>query len=156
MPTHIANNTPGEAAEISIPNNGFFPDLSLTDFKTQYRVDNPVSDEAARMAVQMAMITTNGVLATWHAEQIASGYLNLEVVPAPTYEDISEKVLQYQTAVYYRAKADIVDQYRDYDTTKSGHDRADEMESKTDDYIAKAHNAVSDLLGKSRSVVELI
>lgn len=156
MPTHIATNTPGETAENTVANNGFFPNLSLNDFKKNYSVDNPIADDSARNAVVNAMIDSNRLLALWHAEQIKAGHLTLAAVPAQQYGDVSEKTMLYQRAVYFRAKADLVGQYRDYDTTARGHDRADEMEPKADDYRQQSHEALSALMDEPRAVVELI
>ena len=87
------------------------------------------------------------------ARQIAA---TLAEVPATAYGGVSEKVTLYETAVYARARAVLLETTRDYDSTKSGHDKADALEDTADDWFRQSNEALARLTGRPRMVVELI
>ena len=142
--------------EDSIPNLSFWPALSLTAFRDGYRVDTVVTDTEAKQAIATAARQVNAELADWQALQEAAGAVTLADVDSPDYGGVSEHIANYLDAVYHRAKASVIQDYRDTDTTKSGHDRADDMEGQADIAMARSRSAVRAILGKHRATVELI
>ena len=137
----------------TIQNDGWFPDLSISAMQAETGLGSVFGAERITAAIRAAMIEINAVLATWRAERDAD---DLAAVPATMYGDISEKVILYRTAVSARARAQLLDTTRDYDSTKDGHDRADALEATADDYMRQSNEAVSRLMGRPRMVVELI
>lgn len=137
----------------TIVNDGWFPDLSVSAMQAETGLGNTPGTDRIVAAIRAAMIEINSGLATWRAGQVAD---TLAAVPATSYGDISEKVILYQTAVYARARAQLLDTTRDYDSTKDGHDRADALEATADDYMRQSNEALSRLMGRPRMVVELI
>jgi hypothetical protein len=70
--------------------------------------------------------------------------------------DTSRLVLLYQRAVYATAKAELIERYRDFDSTDAGQRRAEAMELSVDDYRRQARYAIRDILGRPRATVELL
>lgn len=145
-----------DPAEDTIPNLAFWPVLSLAAFRDGYRVDTVVTDTEAKQAIATAVRRVNAELADWQALQEAAGAATLADVASPVYGEVSEHVANYLSAVYHRAKAMVIEDNRDTDTTKSGHDRADDMEGQADIAMARSRSAVRAILGKHRATVELI
>ena len=152
MSGFIATNSPATAAE-QVINNGFFPDVDPALFRTVMRVDQTVTPARAVRALQDAMIAVNKELHTW---QLDAKVPSLSDIPSESYGDKSRLEHLYRTALFARAKALLVESYRDYDSTKSGHDRADAMETRVDDYLRQSREAIRNLLGVPRMTVELI
>lgn len=157
MTTFIPTTPPAtDPAEDAIPNLAFWPALSLAAFRDGYRVDTVVTDTEAKQEIATAARQVNAELAAWQALQEAAGAATLADVASPVYGEESEHVANYLSAVYHRAKARVIQDYRDTDTTKSGHDRADAMEGQADIVMARSRSAVRAILGKPRATVELI
>ena len=150
-------STDGSAnVDQTIGNLAFYPSLSLNEFRERYRVNDTISDTRAINALRLALIDTNRELSTWKAAKEVEGHATLAAVPADSYDDVSMLITQYLTAVFSRAKSYLIDQFRDYDTTGSGHSRADDLESTADDYLRDTREAISIILDEPRTVVELI
>lgn len=142
--------------EDDIPNHVFWGNLSLTDFRTAMRVDNVVTPDRARHALVMALLETNRRLSAYVLAQNALGYEVIGNVPALPGQPAGAQLALYQRAVWCLAKAQLVERYRDYDTTGNGDTRADELVAVADDYRRDAAWAINDLLGAPRTTVELI
>lgn len=152
MSGFIATNNSAEEPE-QVINNGFFPDINVSQFRTVMRVDQTVTSERTVQAIQDAMITINNELQAW---QNNSQSESLSDIPSENYGDKTKLEHLYQAALFNRAKGLLIESYRDYDSTKSGHDRADEMETRIDDYLRRSREAIRNILGISRMTVELI
>jgi hypothetical protein len=77
-------------------------------------------------------------------------------VPAKSYGETSEKTHWYLTAVCHRVRSMMVETTRDYDSTKSGRDRADALEATSDRWMQSSNEAVARLMGRKRTTVDLI
>jgi hypothetical protein len=152
MTSFIANTHSEEEPE-QISNNGFFPDVNLASFRSVMRVDQTVSTERITQTLYNAMISVNQELQEW---QIDTQVGTLSDVPSESYGDKTKLQRLYQTALFNHAKALLVEHYRDFDSTKSGHERADEMDHRIDDYLRISRTAIRKILGISRVTVELI
>ena len=62
----------------------------------------------------------------------------------------------YLRAVYFTTKADLNEQYRDFDATKAGLKEADQLEEGVNDARKTVRWAISDLMGLSRVTVEAL
>lgn len=153
IPTTPPTNDPSADA---VPNLAFWPALSLQAFRDGYRVDTTVSDEHARDAILSAARAVNRDLAAWQASQVVAGYATLDAVPAAIYGEDTVHVLNYRAAVYNHARALVTEDYRTYDATREGHDRADAMQPQADTWLARARTAIRAILGVPRSTVELL
>ena len=148
-----------------INNIHFFPDIYLLDFQQRYKLDNGTAEERQINALQTAMMEVNEELMNpnardcgidWVNEQLNLGYCHLDAVPALKYGACSAKLHHYRTAIYARAKAELLERSPDVDTTRSGHDRADKLEETADKYLAEGRVALRQLMDKPRMTVDLI
>lgn len=161
----IAQKGKDTKGEIVLANMEFFPNVPLLDFQERYKVDNGHSEERQIQNLQNAMQRINRQLlddmatesgTNWVCEKVRLGYFTLESVPAFQYGECSEKVTQYFTAIYALAKSKLVKKHRDTDTTRHGHDHADELEKTADDYLTESREALRLLMDKSRVTIDQV
>lgn len=156
--TFTAPNTPSapEAQDKTIANNGFFSDLSLLDFRESMRVDSVTTAARAEHALIDAMATVNDWLFDFQVVQVDAGMAKLKDVPLRRGMFAGYYAFKYLRAVWSLAKANLIDRQRDSDTTKRGIDRAEQLDTTADDLRRDAQWAVSDIIGRNRSTIELI
>lgn len=152
MSSFVPSSNPN-ATDTVVSNDGFFPDIALDTVRKRTGLSDVFTNERILAVTLDAMLEVNAVLAVWAADQEAS---SLEDVPAKAYGELSEKTHWYLTAVCNRVRAVMVDTTRDYDSTKSGHDRADALEMTADRLLQISNEAISRLMGRKRTTVELI
>lgn len=142
--------------EATISNIDFFPTISLEKCRASIRLDQNITEPRLRAALINAMQEVNADLASWRATQTAAGYAELDDVPADQIGGVSVKTNSYTRAVYCFAKAELIERYRDYDTTLSGNQRADELDPAVDDYRRQGIIAIRAIIGAPRCTIELI
>ncbi|MEG3085741.1 head completion/stabilization protein [Sphingomonas sp. PB4P5] len=147
---------PAVSAEPLIENDGWFPAVDPADFRKQNRVRDIVTLERLREAVLAAMIEINLALEGYRAAQIEAGHLMLAAVPSRQFGGESRNVILYRRAISASAKADLVEHYRDMDTTGAGQRQVGELDISVGELRRDALHAVRDLLGQTRTNVELI
>lgn len=147
----IPSTNPGEDQTVS--NNGWYPDLSAADFKSETGHGDVFGADRVAAAIQAAMIEINAGIADWRAQQTAA---TLADIPAPLYGSESEKIILYRQAVFARARGWLLRQTRDYDSTKDGHAKSEALEATAEDYQQQSTEALARLTGRPRTVVELI
>ena len=91
--------SPAPAASI-IENDGWFPDILLTDMRDAMRLDGTVTDARLVQAVVDAILQVNRELADWQGKQAAAGITALVDVPAARINRESRLLAQYRRAVY--------------------------------------------------------
>lgn len=139
-----------------VENDGWFPDINPAHLRSATRLNGTVTPERLALSLAAAIIAVNSELQAWKAEQLANGYITLEDVSAPKVGDKSIKLYLYQRAVYGTVQADLVDRYRDFDTTGAGDKHADDLMPTADTLRRDVRWAISDLIGIRRTTVELI
>ena len=152
MTSFIPSTNP-DASDSTVQNDGFFPDIPLHAVRARTGLSDVFGNERILAATRDAMIEINATLSDWATDQDAA---TLADVPAKAYGDASEKVHLYLTAVCNRVRSVLVDTTRYYDSTKSGHDRADALETTSDRWLQISNEAISRLMDRKRTTVELI
>ncbi|UVS95946.1 head completion/stabilization protein [Burkholderia glumae] len=145
---------PGAGA--TIVNDGWFPDINIGDLRESTKLDGTVTAERLRRAVVEAISTVNADLAQWRSAQVAAGHNDLASVPAPKVDGISIQVSRYERAVYSLTHADITEKYGGYDSTKSGGQKAENLDETVCQSRRNARWAMNDIRGIRRSTIELI
>lgn len=138
-----------------VENDGWFPDVSPAELRSSSRLNGNITPERLAISLAVAMSSVNDELAAYKAERIAEGHQSMAEVPAAQIGGQSIKVTLYLRAVYSLVQADVLDRYPDLGTTAAGEKRADELPA-ADAIRRDARWAISDILGRSRSTVELI
>lgn len=146
---------PESAPAAIITNDGFFPNIDLAQLRDTMRLDGTVTAARLRNAAIEAVVSVNDELAEWKAAQLAAGVIRLDEM-LPKIGGDSVNLTRYLTAVYRTTKADLTERYRDFDATKTGEEKAEQLDATVGDDRRAARWAIRDLLGVSRTTVELI
>ncbi|MEX0738182.1 MAG: head completion/stabilization protein [Pseudohongiella sp.] len=146
----------GTTEPVTITNAPFFPDLQLQEFRDSMRLDGTVPDGRAVHALEAAMFDVNRSLSAFMQAQQDLAFQSLEDVPDADWQPMGTNVRLYLRAVWCLAKANLIERYRDYDSTGKGHDKAEAMDITGDDLRRDAAWAISDIRGVNRTTVELI
>src|SRR5450830_1666761 len=159
MPTMsflATTSPPTPTNEPTIENDPWFPEIDLGALRAACRLDGTVTVVRLRGAATAAMLSVNRELAAFKLGHIACGHGTLADIPADQVGRSSVLVLHYRRAVYSAVQAELVEEYRDMDTTGKGDKNADAMEPRADTHRRNMRWALSDLLGQPRTTVELI
>jgi len=153
--TAVVPNSP-LAADPPVVNDGWFPDVDPAAIRDEYRIRDTVTPDRLRKAIVGAILTVGNQLADWQVAQRAAGYATLAVVPTTVVDGKSRLALLYARAIGAYAKAELVETYRDIDTTTAGQRQADELEPSIVELRRDAIHAIRDILGRTRTRIELI
>ena len=153
-------NPPSTTEEPVVASNGWFPNINPADLRATARLDGTVTAARLRHALLAAMASVNAELADWQAGQVFIGYANLGEVPAPALAGESVLTQHYRRAVYAAVQADLAEAYREIDDTPQSAGKAarvtDKLELKVDEHRRNMRWAISDILGRQRTTVDLI
>lgn len=149
---------PGPAAntQAAIVNDGFLPDIEPDTVKADVRVRDTVTPARLRAAVVAAILKIAPDLVAFVAEQKAAGFTRLEDVPGPTLDGKKVSVQLYERAVGAFAKAELIERNRDVDQTAGGQRDSADLDPAIGELCRDARHAIRDLLGRTRTTVELI
>lgn len=142
--------------ESAISNTDFYPPVSITRFRAAMRLDSSITLDRIQHALVAAMIDVNLDLRNWEATQKSAGIYDLDSVPSAEINGQSVLLSLYERAVFSYAKAELTEQYRDYDATLTGSQRADELDETIGQYRRNTLSAIRQIIGAQRTTIELI
>lgn len=148
--THVENT----GTEEQITNDGFFPSISLTEFRNQARLDGTVTATRLKDAVIEAMASVNQELDSLKQQYQTQGDFSQILCTQINGENLM--VYRYRRAVTCLALANLYERYTSYDTTNDGEKKAELLNESIDELRRDARFAISDLLKIRRVNVELI
>ncbi len=155
MPSAAAAAQPAMPSE-TIANDGFFPDVDPAAVREAARVPTNITEARLRVAILGAIMTAEIDLRVFAAASIAAGYAKLADLPAPQLDGESVQVIRYLRAIALYAKAELIERYRDFDMTGAGNAQADDLTPSIGELRRDALHSVRDILGKSRTTIDLI
>lgn len=118
-----------------------YPDIALNNARTILRLSGEVTDARLKESLLNAAQSIQTELSDWKK----------------TKNELSDKEQQlYLRAVFFYAKAELIERYKDFDLTDRGERRADNYADAVDEARRNVRWAVSDLLGRSRVIVEVL
>lgn len=148
---------PASPADATIAADDWFPEIDPNDVRDKMRVGNVVTHQRLTFAIQGALLSIMGELAAWKAARVSDGAAQLdEVDPDSTVAGEHRLTLLFRRAVYCSAAADLAEQHREMSATDDGDGRAEEVVPAGADFRRMATHAVRDILGTTRTAVELI
>ncbi|SDO93892.1 Phage head completion protein (GPL) [Ralstonia sp. 25mfcol4.1] len=147
---------PAPPGQTVIANDGFFPDIDVSVAMAAMRQDGTVTAGRLRAALVEAILSVNEDLASWRVARQTAGHARLEAVPTDKIDGKPAHVHRYLRAVYCEARAGLIERYRDYDATAAGDRKAEALMQAVEDLRRDARWAVSDIVGRQRSTVDLI
>lgn len=153
MASFIPTGPVDPAEDAEIPGDGWYPAIDPAALRMETGLGTTWSAERLRAVIVEAIDEVQSLLTDWRADRTA---VSLAEVDSATIGGEPAAVVRYRTAVFCRVRSKLLMVTRDYDSTKSGHDRADALEATADDWLARSRDALSRLLGQPRVTVELI
>lgn len=140
-------------------NDIFFPNISISQFRNQARLDGTVTEHRLKDALIDAMASVNDELAPLKAEYTETAEqdgITLATIPSSTINQESILVYRYRRAVTCLALANLYERYTSYDTTNDGEKKAELLQNSINQLRRDARFAIADILKKHRVDVELI
>ncbi|EHL5405204.1 head completion/stabilization protein [Salmonella enterica] len=134
----------------------FWPEILLRDLRLASRIPGRTTTSRLKFVTTEAVAHVTDQLDDWRGIQESAGYSTLADVPARMLNGESVKVYRYRRAVYSAARALLLENARDVDTTEKGDRKADALEVQTDDLWRDVRWAVADIRGTQRLFVELV
>ena len=150
-----AASTPPPTPEQAIAQD-WFPHIIPADLRARHRIREAVTAVRWREALIAAIIAINNDLEGWRQAQAALGFTSLEEVPSARIDGASRLHFLYLRAVALMAKAEIVERYRDIDMSGASEKRSEDLDPTPGELRRDAIHAVRDILGRSRTTVDLI
>ena len=153
------SGNPTTFVEQRIENDGFWPDLSLTEFQKAYRLPGEYLVETLVDGLTTAMIEVDDDLAGVKTTLQAAGLLNLEAaagVSTPAEWAYAYKVKLYKRAVYCRAKANLLTQFATITRRESAENTGKEQPERAETFLALSQQAVRSLQGRGRITAMLL
>ncbi|EDS2669290.1 head completion/stabilization protein [Salmonella enterica] len=134
----------------------FWPEILLRDLRLASRIPGRTTTSRLKFVTTEAVAHVTDQLDDWRGIQESAGYSTLADVPARMLNGESVKVYRYRRAVYSAARALLLENARDVDTTEKGDRKADALKVQTDDLWRDVRWAIADIRGTQRLFVELV
>lgn len=141
----------------TITNDGFWPDIDVGDFERLRGTPYAQDDERIANAVLSAVASVNLQLLKLKTHFEAEGIRQAQdIVATPSIDGKNHVVIQYQTAVFAKAKADLLPDFATVHQKKEGDLLAERLAETKNELLAESERIVRNLLGKTRVTVDLI
>lgn len=150
---------PTTLVDQDIENDGFWPDLSVSEFQKGYRLPAEYLGDMLVADLTMAMIEVNTDLATVKSSLQGAGVSNLEAVAGvatPAEWAYAYKVMLYKRAVYTRAKASLLTQFATVTRRESAENTGKELPERSETFLAYSQAAIRSLQGRGRMTAVLL
>lgn len=139
---------------IVISNDGFWPDLDLSDFMIERSMSPNINQQLIRDALVSAVVEINLTLEQYKKTQISNGVNTASKCGVVSVDGISSTVIIYKKAVFARAKADLVGEFV---SIASRDDKLGESQKEMKAaLLAESTREIRKLLGLRRCGVALI
>ena len=146
---------PTTFVEQTIENDGFWPDLSVSEFQKGYRLPAEFLGDLLTDALAIAMAEINTDLAKLQARWQAAGITNVGTAD-PLLPGRALKTRLYKRAVYCRAKASALQQFATVTRRESADNTGKEAPEREDTFLAFSQSAVRALQGRGRITAALL
>lgn len=139
---------------IVINNDGFWPDLDLSEFQIDRAMSPNINDRLLRDAIVSAVVEINLTLEQYKNIQISKGINHASDCGVVSVEGVSSTVIIYKKAVFARAKADL---FGEFVSIASRDDKIGESQKEMRTaLLAESTREIRKLLGLRRCGVALI
>jgi hypothetical protein len=147
---------PTTFVEQAIKNDGFWPDLSVTEFQKGYRLPAEYLVEMLAADLNMAMVEVNTDLAKLKARWQGAGVSNVESADTTILPERTFQAATYKRAVYTRAKASLLTQFATVNRRESAENVGKELPERSETFLAFSQAAVRSLQGRGRITAALL
>jgi hypothetical protein len=147
---------PTTFVEQAIENDGFWPNLSLTEFQKGYRLPAEYLGDMLVTDLTTAMIEVNADLAKLKAQWTVAGVSSVESADPMVLPERTFQAATYKRAVYTRAKASLLTQFATVTRRESAENTGKELPERAETFLAFSQAAVRSLQGRGRISVALL
>jgi hypothetical protein len=150
------SGNPTTFVDKTIENDGFWPNLSVSEFQKGYRLPAEYLVDMLVTDLITAMIEINSDLvkrkAKWQSEGVSAvESANPIVLPEPKF-----RVALYKRAVYCRAKASLLTQFATVNRRDSAENIGKELPERGETFLEFSQQAVRGLQGRNRITAALL
>ncbi len=151
------SGTDSSYQDTEITNDGFWPDLNAGDFERLRGTPTAQDEERITYAVVNAISSVNLQLEKLKTRYQTQGIFKAEDVEAfPKVGGKNRIVIQYQSAVFARAKADLLPDFSTVHQKKEGDHLAERSLETKNELLAESERIIRNMLGKGRATAALI
>lgn len=147
---------PTTFVEQAIENDGFWPNLSLSEFQKEQRLPAEHLVELLADALFTAMAEVNKDLARCKARWQNAGINQVESADSLLLPERTFKTRLYKRAVYCRAKASLLPQFATVTRRESAENTGKEAPERAETFLAFSQQAVRALQGRGRITAALV
>lgn len=149
--------TPQSQEDSVVSAGDWWGEIDCNEMRDALRLGDIVSHARLVGAIRGGIITVTGELREWKAAQIAAGHAGLaDVDPEDEIDGMTRLELLFRRAVQFHAAAELAELHRDSTATTELLNRNETEIQTAADYRRLALHAVRDILGTTRTAVELI
>ena len=150
------SGNPTTFVEQQIENDGFWPDLSLSQFQKAYRLPGEYLVETLIDGLTTAMVEVNTDLAKCKAKWQDAGVVNVSTADSRLLQERTFKVATYHRAVYCRAKANLLTQFATITRRDIAENLGKELPERGETFLEFSQQAVRSLQGRGRITAVLL
>ncbi|POR62208.1 head completion/stabilization protein [Pseudomonas syringae] len=147
---------PTTFVEQTVDNDGFWPNLSVTEFQKGYRLPAEYLVEMLAADLNIAMVEVNTDLAKLKARWQGAGVSNVESADTTVLPERTFQAATYKRAVYSRAKASLLTQFATVSRRESAENVGKELPERSETFLAFSQAAVRSLQGRGRITAALL
>ncbi|MCU0211450.1 MULTISPECIES: head completion/stabilization protein [Pseudomonas] len=147
---------PTTFVEQKIENDGFWPDLSVTEFQKEQRLPAEYLVELLADAIYTAMVEVNYDLVRCKERWKGAGVRSVESADSTVLPERTFQIKLYKRAVYCRAKASALTQFATVTRRESAENTGKEAPERAETFLAFSQQAVRALQGRGRITAALL
>ncbi|MCU9047994.1 head completion/stabilization protein [Pseudomonas aeruginosa] len=147
---------PTTLVERAIDNDGFWPDLGVSEFQTGYRLPAEYLVDLLADGITTAMAEVNRDLAARKLAWQAAGIASMATADPLTLPEPHFYVASYKRAVYCRAKAYLLQQFATVNRRAEAENLAKEAPETHEAFLAFSQQAVRLIQGRGRITAVLL
>ncbi|MFJ3371026.1 head completion/stabilization protein [Pseudomonas sp. NPDC086251] len=147
---------PTTFVEQVIENDGFWPDLSVTEFQKGYRLPAEYLVDMLVTDLCTAMTEVNRDLARRKSQWQNVGVTTVESADTTVLPERTFHAATYKRAVYCRAKASLLTQFATVTRRESAENTAKELPERGETFLEFSQQAVRSLQGRGRITAALL
>ena len=147
---------PTTFVEQAIENDGFWPELSVSEFQKGYRLPAEYLVDMLATDLTTAMIEVNHDLATRKSQWQNVGITSVESADPTVLQERTFHAATYKRAVYFRAKASLLTQFATVTRRESAENTGKELPERGETFLEFSQQAVRSLQGRGRITAVLL
>ena len=155
-PAMSFSGRPTTYVEQAIENDGFWPDLSVSEFQKAYRLPGEYLSELLVTLLSTAMLEVNSDLKHLKTSWQGIGITEVATADSRVLPERAHQVALYKRAVYCRAKGTALTDFATVTRREVAENTGKEAPERGETFLAFSQQAVRALQGRSRITAALL